>query len=408
MSIKGIYNHQSADSSAYQSIREDLLKTKVLSYLVLHGDCTLAELADNLDVSVPTVTKIISELTTLNLVSQKGKAQTAGGRRPVIYGAVDDALYFVGVDFNADSIRYVVVNLNGRQILNDSDSGFVKTDDPHLINTVTKRILAFIRRSGVEPEKIFGVGVAVEGRVNFVSGRSYSCGDSEGVSLRDALQQRLNMNVAVENHTRACCYAESVAESSPEPNNMIYLNLDREVNIGIITDGNLYRGKSGFAGELGHVPFFSNEIICSCGKKGCLQTEASGAAIERQMAQAIENGLNTVLRTKYETGQSLTMNDIVVAALNDDTLSIELIQNTGEKLGKSVAFLLGVFNPQEVVLGGRLVKAGDCLLLPLKSAAAKFSSSTIYRDTEFRFSTLGDYAGALGAALIIRNNLIGV
>ena len=189
---------------------------------------------------------------------------------------------------------------------------------------------------------------------------------------------------------------------------MIYLHLGRGVAIGIITDGKLYYGKSGFAGEFGHTPFFNNEIICACGKKGCLETEVSGIAIEEKMVNQIRHGVNTILREKYDNGESIHIDDIIEAAKHDDNLSIELIEEAGEKIGKSVAFLINIFNPELVIIGGNLSHAGDYLMLPLKSSTNKYSLNLVYKDTKFRLSQMGGDAGALGSAMLIRNQIIGL
>ena len=110
------------------------------------------------------------------------------------------------------------------------------------------------------------------------------------------MEKRFGHRVLIENDTRARCYGEYVQEDAPvKEKNIIYLNLGRGVAIGIIIDGKLYYGRSGFAGEFGHTPYFDNEIICDCGKKGCLETEVSGIAIENKMMNQIRNGRTTIL-----------------------------------------------------------------------------------------------------------------
>ena len=90
---------------------------------------------------------------------------------------------------------------------------------------------------------------------------------------------------------------------------MLYLHLGRGIAIGIVMEGKLYYGKSGFAGEFGHIPFFDNEKICACGKKGCLETEVSGIAIEEKICSLIEKGVNTILREKYDRKEPIHIDD---------------------------------------------------------------------------------------------------
>lgn len=111
---------------------------------------------------------------------------------------------------------------------------------------------------------------------------------------------------------------------------------------------------------------------------------------------------------KYNRTGKIHITDIIHAARNDDNLSIELIEEAGEKIGKSIAFLINIFNPEQVIIGGYLAGAGDYLMLPLKSAVNKFSLRLVYNDTLFRTTKLDDNIGALGAAMLIRNKIIGL
>ncbi|MDE7344522.1 MAG: ROK family protein, partial [Alistipes sp.] len=153
---------------------------------------------------------------------------------------------------------------------------------------------------------------------------------------------------------------------------------------------------------------FDNEIICSCGKKGCLETEVSGIAIEDKMCRMIEKGVNTILREKYDQQKTIHIDDIIAAGKNDDNLSIELIEEAGEKVGKAVAFLINTFNPETVIVGGNLAAAGDYVMLPLKSATNKYSLNLVYKDTKFRVSKMSENANAWGVAMLIRNKVIGL
>ncbi|MBQ5394820.1 MAG: ROK family protein, partial [Alistipes sp.] len=146
----------------------------------------------------------------------------------------------------------------------------------------------------------------------------------------------------------------------------------------------------------------------SCGKKGCLETEVSGIAIEEKMCREIEKGVNTILREQYERQKWIHIDDIIAAAKNDDNLSIELIEEAGEKVGKAVAFLINTFNPETVIVGGNLAMAGDYIMLPLKSATSKYSLNLVYKDTKFRLSKMSEDAGAWGVAMLIRNKIIGL
>lgn len=408
MLLKDFFNQPEDDSLKGISHKNILIKKSIIAYMALNEDSTLADLARELHVSVPTITKLVGELVEESIVVDGGKIETAGGRRPNIFGLANSSIYFAGVDIGRDNIRYVITDLKNDIIISEKETDFVLADTVHSLDDICGRINHFIEHCGVERSKILGMGVCIAGRVNPNTGRSYMYFTSLDESLRGILEERVGIRVLLENDTRARCYAEYFSGDVKAEKNMLYLHLGRGVAIGIITDGKLFYGKSGFAGEFGHTPFFNNEIICECGKKGCLETEVSGIAIEKKISEEIKRGVNTILREKYDSGETIRIDDVINAAKSDDNLSIELIEEVGEKAGKSIAFLINIFNPELVIIGGNLSCAGDYLMLPLKAATNKYSLNLVYKDTKFRLSHMNGDAGALGAAMLIRNQIIGL
>jgi predicted NBD/HSP70 family sugar kinase len=354
------------------------------------------------------MTKLVQELVDDHIVIDLGKVETPGGRRPNVFGLANSAIYFIGINVGRDHMTYVVTDLHNNVIHERCDNSFELVDRPQCLERICQNIESFVATCGVDREKILGVGVSIVGRVNPETGRSYKYFTSCEESLTDIIQKRIDIRVMLENDTRARCYAEYTTGKSKNESNVIYLHMGRGVAIGIVIDGKLYYGKNGFAGEFGHIPFFDNEIICGCGKKGCLETEVSGIAIEDKIVYLIRNGVNTCLREMYDRGESIHINDIIQAAQNDDNLAIELIEEAGEKVGKAVAFLINTFNPETVIVGGNLAMAGEYLMLPLKSSTNKYSLNLVYKDTKFRVSKMTDSANAWGVAMLIRNKIIGL
>ncbi|MCD7970855.1 MAG: ROK family transcriptional regulator [Alistipes sp.] len=406
--LKEFFNRHESDVAKGITHKNNLIKRNIIAYMALNGESTLADLSKQLHISIPTITKLVGELVAEDIVTDNGKVETPGGRRPNIFGLANSAIYFVGVDVSRDRIHFVVTDLKNNIIKSDTEPDFELADNNKSLERICLAIERFIAGCGIEPGKMLGMGVCIAGRVNPNTGRSYKYFTSTEQPLREIIEQRTGIRVLLENDTRAWCYAEYFSGNIRDEKNMVYLHLGRGVAIGVIMDGKLYYGKSGFAGEFGHTPFFENEIICACGKKGCLETEVSGIALEKKIVSMIEAGVNTVLRSKFSKGEPIHIDDIIEAAKNDDTLSIELIEEAGEKIGKSVAFLINIFNPELVIVGGNLSRAGDYVMLPMKAATNKYSLNLVYKDTKFRLSQMEENAGALGAAMLIRNNIIGL
>jgi predicted NBD/HSP70 family sugar kinase len=388
--------------------KNNLIKRNIVAYMAASGPSTIAELTVALHISIPTMTKLVGELVEDKLVHENGKIETTGGRRPNIYGLTSSAIYFAGVNIGRDNIQLVVTDIQNNIVVSREENDFLLVDTDACLARICRSISDFIDTCGVERERILGLGVCIAGRVNPNTGRSYKYFTSNEESLTRIIEEAVGIRTLLENDTRARCYAEYNAGSPQDGQNILYLHLGRGVAIGIVMDGKLFYGKSGFAGEFGHTPFFDNEKICSCGKKGCLETEISGVAVEEKIIDSLHRGSNTILREKFERGENIHVDDVIDAARRDDNLSIELIEEVGEKAGKSIAFLINIFNPETVIIGGNLSLAGDYIMLPLKASTNKFSLNLVYKDTRFRLSRMGQNAGALGAAMLMRNKIIGL
>jgi predicted NBD/HSP70 family sugar kinase len=189
---------------------------------------------------------------------------------------------------------------------------------------------------------------------------------------------------------------------------MFFINVSWGLGLGLIVDGKLYYGKSGFSGEFGHINAFDNEVICHCGKKGCLETEASGLFLHQRILEKIAEGHSSVLEKKIKKNQAVKLDDIIDAANHDDMLAIELIETVGRNLGKHIATLINLFNPESVIIGGSVALTGDYLLLPIRSAVRRYSLNLISKDTKILLSELGDEAGIIGACLLARSKMLGL
>jgi predicted NBD/HSP70 family sugar kinase len=259
--------------------------------------------------------------------------------------------------------------------------------------------------SGIKREKIIGACINLSGRINSHKGFSYSYFFFEEKPLSEIIESQINIKTFLENDTRAMTYGEYYSGVVQDEKNVIFVNLGMGVGIGIISDGKLYYGKSGYSGEFGHSPVFDNEIICHCGKRGCLETEISGIALERKFKQALANGSNSILSGKKPIDE-ITVDDILSAINeNEDSLAIEIIDEIGSKMGRYLSMLINIFNPELVVLGGALAETDRYLRLPVKTGIHKYSLSLVSLDMELKTSTLGSKAGVIGACYILRDKL---
>jgi predicted NBD/HSP70 family sugar kinase len=189
--------------------------------------------------------------------------------------------------------------------------------------------------------------------------------------------------------------------------NMLMINVNWGLGMGIVMDGKVYSGKSGYAGELGHVYGFDNQIICRCGKRGCNETEISGQALQRNLVERIRAGESSILSQHVlESDKPLMLSEIMDAVAREDVLCIDVIEKIGTLLGEKTSGLINLFNPELVVVGGELAMTGDYLLDPMRMAVNKHAIHLVSRDTRICRSTLGMDAGIVGACLVARRHFI--
>ena len=183
----------------------------------------------------------------------------------------------------------------------------------------------------------------------------------------------------------------------------LYVNISWGLGLGIILDKQIYFGKSGFSGEFGHISAFDNQILCHCGKKGCLETEVSGQAMCRKVQERIRAGESSILSSIVNSGRTLKMADLVSACTQEDMLCLQVLSELGRELGKQVANLVNVFNPELVIIGGSLADDGGYLTQQIEASIRIYSMSVVTRDTQIRTATLGDRAGLIGACMLARS-----
>lgn len=383
-----------------------LTQKRILTYLMHNHSSTIPDLAKDIDLSIPTVTKFVMELVDEGYIINYGKQETSEGRPPNLYGLNPDSAYMVGVDIKAFCLNIGLMNFTGDMV--DIQMGI----ECHLDNTLESldvlihHISTFIEKHQNVREKILQVGVNISGRVNPEEGYSFSMFNFEERPLAEILTEKIGIPVSIDNDTRAMAYGELLKGVVKGEKDVVFINLSWGLGSAFIIDGKIYTGRSGFSGEFGHFNVFDNEIICRCGKKGCLETEVSGSALHRILCERVKNGQTSILSKRIFTGDSpLTLEEIVEATNKEDILCIELVEEIGRKLGRYLAGLINLFNPELVVIGGTLALTEDYILQPVKTAIRKYSLNLVSKDSAVVLSKLQAKAGVVGACLLSRSKL---
>lgn len=381
-------------------------KNEILRFLASQGNASAGKIAKECGISLPTSIKFIDELMKQNLVLDFGKHHQEGGRKPNIFGLNPKAGCFVGVEIRRHSVSLGVMNFTGELLCNDS-MPFKCVDNQESVDDLCQLVSTSLKKNQIDCSKIVAYCFSIPGRVNMETGISYNYFLNEKEPLYMAIERRLGGRVYVDNDSRVMSYGEYKQRNDTTIKNMLYINISWGLGMGMIINGKLYYGTNGYAGEFGHVTFFDNEIFCRCGKKGCIETEASGSAMHRLLLAKHNAGARSILSDKIDNNEIIRTEDLVDATNQGDMLMIEIVEEIGNKLGKGVAGLINIFNPQLVVIGGIVANTKDYLLMSVKSAVRKYSLSIVNQETKIVLSEAVN-ADIMGGCFIARDKFLGI
>ena len=384
------------------------LKQKILGLCINDGDFSLADLSKELGTSIPTTTKLVEELQEDGLLVDLGKQGTNGGRRPSIFGLNPSAGYFVGIDIRRKFISYAVIDFKGVTVAYHDHLQFSVQNSEESFVELCTFLKGALEEDNIDSEKVLAYGFNLTGRVNNETGYCFSYFIGEDKPIASVLEKELDRPVFIENDSRAMTYGEYIGGVAKGEKNMLFLNVAWGLGRGMIVDGTLSYGKSGFSGEIGHFPLLENNRVCHCGKTGCLETGASGSAVHRIFMEKLAEGRASMLSEKYASGEKIHIEDIIDAVNEEDVLAIEVIEEIGTVLGRAIAGLINIFNPELIVIGGNVAAAKEYLLLPVKSAIQKHSLNIINSDTTIKLSKLGKKAGPIGSCMLSRSKFLGL
>ena len=388
--------------------KNSILKKTILRLCIQSGEYSIAALSEQINTSVPTVTKLIGELMDEGFMIELGKSGTSGGRRPSIYGLNPEAGYFIGLDIRHSHASIAVTDFKGGLVCHQDDIPFILEIDEACLHTIAKSIRDFFAEHQLEWNRVLGMGISVAGRVNPKTGYSNLYSFDPERPINKILSEDLDIPVVIENDSRAMTYGEYLSGVVKKEKNVLFVNVSWGLGMGMILDGRLYYGTSGYSGEFGHFPLLDNDQICRCGKVGCLETGASGSALVRMITEQLQAGRASSLSRTFKDQGKVNLNDIFKAVREEDILTIETIEKIGGNLGRGLAGLINVFNPQLVVLGGKMSMAGDYLLLPVRSAVKRHAQTIANQDTAIKFSKLRHLAAPIGDCMLSRSHLLGI
>ena len=388
------------------------LKSHLLNFIRSNGPSSRSKLARSLHISPTTVSKFISQLINENLVEEIGAGDSSGGRRPVLLQLKSQMGYALGVDLGSFFTRVVLMDLAGKAILSRKVKTHPEKGQAQVLKSTFLLLRHLIKKSGIPKSHLKGIGFGISGIVDFQQGLCYFCPNLPGwenAPLKKIIESEFKIPVLVDDSVRAATLAEKRYGVARSVDNFVLVSIGAGVGAGIFTDGKLYRGGNGLAGEFGHIPVEENGPRCRCGNFGCLESLVSGPALVNQVRKALGEGVNSSLRKKVgERIDNLTTELIIEAAEEGDKLSFSILHRAAEYIGLGISMLVNLLNPNLVVIGGGMVQGGGIFFETIKRVIRTRSLEFSFRNVKVVPTQLDDNGAAWGAANLILEEIFEV
>lgn len=387
------------------SLKKNAYKKNIINHLYFAKALSCAELSERTGKSLPLTTKILNELIKERYITETGFAPSSGGRRPLTYSLRPDVLFVVAVSMDQFVTRIAIMDMNNNYVTPIEKFDLPLSNNKAALDILTQRIINHISASGVAKNSIAGIGIGMPGFIEPGKGINYSFLEAPGGSIPTYVAAKTGLNVFIDNDSSLIALAELKFGSARQRANAMVINIGWGVGLGMILEGKLFRGYNGFAGEFSHIPIFSNNKLCSCGKKGCLETESSLSVIVEKARLGLAAGQISILQSKLSsTDTELAFEEIMLAAKNGDQFAVQLFSEAGYNIGRGVAILIHIINPEIIILSGKGSLAGKIWKAPIQQAINELCIPRLAASTDVEVSAIGHEAGLVGSAALVMEN----
>ncbi|MBI5671355.1 MAG: ROK family transcriptional regulator [Chloroflexi bacterium] len=373
---------------ASRQLLKALNRSSILNAIKAYGPIARADIARVTRLSPAAVTQLTEGLIQDGLIFEKQEGDSRGGRRPILLALNDTDTYVVGVKLAETQATLALTDLNA-DILARHRIQLTALDPATVCDELADGIQALLRLAQVEQRHILGVGVGLAGIVDSAAGicRLSPYNGWRDVPLADLLAERLNSPVYLDNDVNTLTLVERLYGPGQHVRDFLVLTIGRGVGMGMVANGQVYRGTRGSGGEFGHVVVDTDGFLCACGNRGCLETFVADPWLVRR---ATINGLDVA-----------TPEALLEAAQAGNPVARHVFQDAGRVFGQSIANLINLFNPALIIVSGEGVRAGDYLFPAMREAMQRHTFGQLIEDVEMRIEPLSDDTWARGAASLV-------
>jgi glucokinase-like ROK family protein len=365
------------------------------------GVISRVELARRMGLTRAAVTAIVKDLLASGIVREAGGIHIHSGR-PAVELEIDPTRGFVaGVDFGASHLAILIADL-GAHILEEAEIPIDIQEGPKTCLDQADHLLRdLLAKAGKDLKDILAIGVGVPGPIVSDAGMVLAPPIMPGwdhFPIRSTLEKMWGCPVSLSNDSELGALGEWAAGAGRGEQNLAYIKIGTGIGAGLLLNGQIYRGVTGSAGEIGHLTIEENGPLCACGNHGCLEAIAGGRAIALQAQEAVRHGQRTQL-TSIKPIESITARDVNWAACQGDLVAQQILNRAGMYLGIAIAGVINMFNPGMVIIGGGVAQNGDILLEPTRLAVQRRSLPAATRAVRITTAMLGRHSSSVGAII---------
>lgn len=314
--------------------------------------------------------------------------------------------WLLGIDIGGTTIKLAFIDKEGVivhkwEIMTRKEEGGL-----HIVSDIGKSVRAKLEEW--QDGNLIGVGMGAPGPVNFETGSIYVAVNIgwQDYPLKELLEKELGIPAVVDNDANVASFGEFWKGAGKGTNDFVCITLGTGVGGGVIANKHLIHGTSGAAGELGHITVKpEGGAPCNCGKTGCVETIASATGIVRLALEEVKKNPDSAISAVFNAKGLITSKDVVECAVKGDQASLDVLDEVAKYLGLAAANVGNIINPDIIVFGGGVSRAGDIILKPIEKYFKQFAFPRVAASTELKVASLGNDAGVIGAAGLMMQQL---
>ena len=365
------------------------------------------ELARQTSLSTPTITNLTAELLADGVIIEEESSQDVGKQRSVgrpreMLRLVPDARFTVGVHIGIGLYRVAIANLHAKILHNNIAYFDLNTPPEAVLLEIAELIHKTIDESGVDSQRVIGVGVGASGLVDYENGVNVYAPRLgwRDVPIAETLQTHLDLPICVDNNVRCMALGEAFFGAGRGVDVLAFVYGRVGVGAGLVVNGQVFRGSGAGAGEIGHMVMNGNDgDLCTCGNSGCLETLVSERILVTQARALVDDDPDGLLATYLDkVGDDMAVDRIFLAACNGDEETLQLVTNLATNLGIALSNLVNVLNPELIILGGMFAQGSELILPVAEKTMREMAFAGLGEHVRLETTNFGWRAGVTGGA----------